>query len=305
MEDKLNQIDQMMKISMRDGWNRIKPVLHRDSLEEFDVIKGLRQMRKAASMQSDASKIKDIEKRIGFGVHGKSKFVCIDRLPLNNGGADLLCQAILKIVSSDNRASLSDEGKAVGGQEDRSNYKQEEPEALDEQSQEELQNAINDYSSSRPLAPLSIPNIKIAAEQSNSGSYNLNIRNCFATIKDERADWFQQKLDKSSEQEREEIENEMSTVRSIAVNAWYELLKQRVLLTQNPTHIEGEKNIEVNKSALGKERGGDDYPFGRNPLVKQKPQDLSEEINLTGNDNNQQADVEALGENTTDMHSID
>lgn len=174
---RINQIDEIITSEnspyhrMTAGWNKIKGVLTGDASEEFDVTEGLRQMKQATSTQSDASlkcaqKIQNIQKRIGFSARDKSQVVFIDLLPLDGGGADLLCQAILNMLSSDNRVSLSDEGKAVSKQEDRSNYKQEEPEALDEQSQEELRNAINDYSSSIPLVPLSIPTIEVSINPS-------------------------------------------------------------------------------------------------------------------------------------------
>lgn len=147
--------------SMADGWRKIKGVLTADSSKQFDVIQGLKQMEQATSRQSDdtslrfTEEIQNIQKRSGLSVCDKSSVVFIDGLPLNGGGAVRLCQAILNMLSSDNRASLSDEGKAVGKHEDRSNYKQ-----------EELRNAINDYSSSSPLAPLSIPTIEMSINPS-------------------------------------------------------------------------------------------------------------------------------------------
>lgn len=146
--------------SMTDGWRKIKGVLTGDSSKELDVIQGLGQMKRATSKQSDASlgcteEIQNIQKRSALSASDKSHVVFIDHLPLNEGGAARLCEAILNMFLSNNRASLSDEGKAVSKQEDRSNYKQ-----------EELQNAINDYSSSSPLTPLVIPTIE--------GSINLS-----------------------------------------------------------------------------------------------------------------------------------
>ncbi len=174
LKDQLGQIEGIITKEnspynvMQNGWNKIKDVLTHNSSNEFDIIHGLTLMeQETSSLQTDAAlaraqDIKNIHKNTSFGVHDQSAVVYIKLMPLNSGGAVLLCQQILDILLRDNHSNPSDDSKAASEQEDRSNYMQ-----------EELQNAINNYSSSSPLAPLSVPTIEMSINPSEADRENI------------------------------------------------------------------------------------------------------------------------------------
>jgi hypothetical protein len=109
-------------------------------------------------------------------------------------------------------------------------------------------------------------------------------------------DLYQRQLNQATDEKRNSIDGEMPKVEGLGSLASLFLPRRKIFPTDNVQNCE-EVSRRIKKT----------YPrkVEDECVVEQNLKILSEEINLTGNDNNQHVDVEGIGENTTDMHSID